>query len=86
MCDRHKRPGAITPVSDVAATASLCAELGYPVSASTLEDRIRDRATSPDRVVYVACRADALIGWIDVGEVHHLQLDAYGEIGGLVAI
>jgi GNAT superfamily N-acetyltransferase len=32
----------------------------------------------------VACRDSIVIGWIDVGIVHHLQVEPSGEIGGLV--
>jgi GNAT superfamily N-acetyltransferase len=38
----------------------------------------------PDRAVFVACIADRVVGWIDVGTAHHLQSDAFGEIGGFV--
>lgn len=71
-------------ISDAAAVAELSAELGYPVAVPTMEERIRSSAASPDRVTYVACLGDAVVGWIDIGVVHHLQSGAYAEIGGLV--
>jgi len=71
-------------VEDAAAAARLSEELGYPVSTAVMEHRIRVLAGLQDRIVYVACSADDVVGWIDVGVVHHLQADAYGEIGGLV--
>lgn len=76
----------IRPVEtiDAEAVAALSDELGYPVSAAAMEQRIRDFALLTDRVVFVACRDDAVIGWIDVGIVHHLQAEPQGEIGGLV--
>jgi len=71
-------------LADAEAAAKLSEELGYPVSPDEMEKRIREVAHLAEHVVYVACIADAVIGWIDVGVVHHLQAEAYAEIGGLV--
>jgi GNAT superfamily N-acetyltransferase len=71
-------------VADAEAVAELSGELGYPVSVAAMEERILAYALLTDRVVLVACRDGAVIGWIDVGIVHHLQVDPSGEIGGLV--
>jgi GNAT superfamily N-acetyltransferase len=71
-------------IQDAAAAAQLSGELGYPVSTAVMEQRIRILAALQDRIVYVACHDGDVVGWIDVGVVHHLQADAYGEIGGLV--
>ena len=71
-------------VADAEAVAALSAELGYPVSVAAMEARIRSYALLTDRVVFVACRDGIVIGWIDVGIVHHLQVEPNGEIGGLV--
>ena len=70
--------------ADAAAVAELSGELGYPVSTAAMEQRIRDRIAFPDHAIYVACVDGTVAGWIDVGVVHHLQLDPYAEIGGLV--
>ena len=69
---------------DAAAVAKLSGELGYPVSTEAMRSRIQARYRFPDHVVYVACQSDVIVGWIDVGIVHHLQADPCGEIGGLV--
>lgn len=37
-----------------------------------------------DHVVYVACLAGEVVGWVDVGVAHHLQSEPRAEIGGLV--
>lgn len=71
-------------IADAAAAASLSGEFGYPVSPEAMERRIRNLALLRDHVVYVACLSDRIAGWIDVGIVHHLQVETYGEIGGLV--
>ena len=70
--------------SDAEAIAKLSAELGYPVSISTMEERIQYASVSPNRATYVACIENAVVGWIDVFEALHLQSGASAEIGGLV--
>jgi (aminoalkyl)phosphonate N-acetyltransferase len=82
-----ERPFSIRPIAaaDAAAAAFLCGELGYPVSASVLEQRIRTIAVLPGHAVLVACLEDGRVaGWIDVSITHHLPAEPYGEIGGLV--
>ncbi len=71
-------------ITDAEAAARLSAELGYPVSPEEMQKRIREVANLAEHAVYVACVANVVAGWIDVGIVHHLQAEAYGEIGGLV--
>jgi GNAT superfamily N-acetyltransferase len=72
-------------LTDTAAVAGLCGELGYPVAESVLEARMRHVAEDPHHAVLVACAPDgALIGWVDVGMTFHLQSGSYAEIGGLV--
>jgi GNAT superfamily N-acetyltransferase len=79
--------------ADAAALASLSGELGYPVSVAEMESRLELMAEKGDHAVLVACDADgiagpgkagAVIGWIDLGIVFHLQSGRYCEIGGLV--
>jgi GNAT superfamily N-acetyltransferase len=70
--------------SDAEEVAELSGELGYPVSAAEMHARIQQFAKLPDRVAFVAYLEDHVVGWIDVGVVHHLQSRPYGEIGGLV--
>lgn len=79
-------PLLIRPIipADALAASLLSAELGYPATPEAIERRIRQLAHLPDHAVYVACRAGAVLGWIDVALVHHLQVEPYGEIGGLV--
>lgn len=69
---------------DAEAVAGLSGEFGYPVSVAMMEERIRCYARLQDRIVYVACLGGAVVGWIDIGVVRHLQVEPYGEIGGLV--
>ncbi len=71
-------------ITDADAAARLSGELGYPVSPAAMERRIQRLANLPDHAVYIACTADSVVGWIDVGIVHHLQAEPYGEVGGLV--
>ena len=71
---------------DAAAAAKLSGELGYPVSTDAMMQRIECLSKLPGHVVYVACVAGAVVGWIDVSAVHHLQSEAHAEIGGLVIL
>lgn len=72
-------------LADAEAAARLSGELGYPVSAQQMAARISAQTHLPDHVTYVAAEPDSgVVGWIDVGIVHHLQADPYAEIGGLV--
>ena len=73
----------MTP-ADAVEAAALSGELGYPVTANEMECRIRELSKAPAHTLFVACSKGAVIGWIDVGIVQHLQSDPYGEIGGLV--
>jgi len=71
-------------IMDAEAAARLSAELGYPVSADTIRRRIENLRNLKDHAVLVACQSDVLAGWIDVGIIHHIQSEPYGEIGGLI--
>ena len=71
-------------IGDAEPAATLSGELGYPVSTAAMERRIEKLHDHKDHVVYVACVSNAVVGWIDVGLVHHLQAEPYGEIGGLI--
>lgn len=70
--------------TDASAVAELTGELGYPASVAAMETRVRNFALLTDRIVFVACRNGAVVGWIDIGIVHHLQAEPDGLIGGLV--
>lgn len=71
-------------LADAEAAAQLSGELGYPVPPERMRERIRRMASLPDHAVFVGCVDGAVVGWIDVGVIHHLQADPYAEIGGLV--
>jgi GNAT superfamily N-acetyltransferase len=70
--------------SDAGQAAELSGELGYAATADAMHARLLQLADLRDHVVYAACLDDEVVGWIDVGIVHHLQSPPYGEIGGLV--
>ena len=70
--------------ADAQEVAELSGELGYPVSAAEMQARIQQLSKLADRVAFVACLENRVVGWIEVGVVHHLQSGPYGEIGGLV--
>jgi len=70
--------------SDAATIAKLSEELGYPAAAAEMKKRIESLAEFTDHVVYVACLAGDLVGWIHVSVTRHLQAETRAEIGGLV--
>lgn len=69
---------------DAAATASLTEELGYSVSPDTMRQRVEFLNRLGGHIVYVACLSGEVVGWIDIRETHHLQVEPCAEIGGLV--
>jgi len=71
-------------ITDAAAVAQLSAEFGYPVSLESMERRVAAFQNLHDHAVFIAHIDATPVGWIDVGIVHHLQSEPYGEIGGFV--
>jgi GNAT superfamily N-acetyltransferase len=71
-------------LSDAAAAAQLSAQFGYPVLLESMERRIAGFQSRHDHAVFIAHIDEIAVGWIDVGIVHHLQSEPYGEIGGFV--
>ena len=74
---------AIT-IADAQAAGELSAEFGYPVPKETMEQRIGLLQGHQDHAIFLALVDQCAVGWIDVGVVHHLQAEPYGEIGGFV--
>jgi GNAT superfamily N-acetyltransferase len=71
-------------IADAEAVAELSGELGYPADCGSMKDRIEGLIGRDNHAVFVACVEGAVIGWIDVAAVRHLQVEPYAEIGGLV--
>lgn len=73
----------ITP-TDTDAAARLSAELGYPTAVEEMQQRIVHSINANDRIVYVACGPETVVGWIEVCVVHHLASGTSAEISGLI--
>ncbi len=71
---------------DAEALAALAGELGYPVTAATIGQRLARLATTPrtDAVLVAVDRADLPVGWLHVGLREALEHGRRGEILGLV--
>jgi GNAT superfamily N-acetyltransferase len=69
---------------DALPAAKLSEELGYAVSPAVMKQRIESLNRLTDHIVYVACLAEEVVGWIDVSITNHLQSEPRAEIGGLV--
>jgi len=71
--------------SDAAQLAHLSLELGYPVSASELQLRLKALLASTRDLVLVAADPDAkLLGWIAVASRLAVEISPRAEITGLV--
>jgi GNAT superfamily N-acetyltransferase len=72
-------------VEDAAEVAELSGQLGYPATAEEIRGRIVALARSDaSQAVFVACRGEEIVGWIDVSLTFHLQTPPFALIGGLV--
>lgn len=71
---------------DAEAIATLAGELGYPVTATAIGERLARLATTPDTdaVLVAVDRADLPVGWLHVGIREALEHGRRGEILGLV--
>ncbi len=77
----------IRPASpaDAPALAALTVQLGYPVTAEAMAQRLATILDAPRDLVLVSCGdRDRPVGWIHVGERQLLEADDYCEILGLV--
>ena len=70
---------------DAAAIARLCAQLGYPVSAAQVTQRLDAllQATDDNALFVLTAQATA-IGWIHVLHARHIEVAAFAEIAALV--
>jgi GNAT superfamily N-acetyltransferase len=71
-------------IDDAPEFARLAAELGYPVPAETMRDRLSTLLQHPDHHVSVVEEGDALLGWIAVEHRRTLESGERIEIVGLV--
>jgi GNAT superfamily N-acetyltransferase len=69
---------------DAAAVAGLSAELGYPVEAAHIRQRLRALVDAPDQIVLVATLGDEVVGWIHGSDQLLLEVGSRCEILGLV--
>jgi GNAT superfamily N-acetyltransferase len=67
---------------DAEAAARLCGQLGYPTTAATLRQRLRER--NDESVLFAACVNGELVGWLNMAIRWSLDSGRYGEIVGLV--
>jgi GNAT superfamily N-acetyltransferase len=72
-------------LSDAAAVADLCSQLGYPATAAEMERRIGPLLERDDHALLVATvDGEWVIGWVHVCAVTLLEIDPLAEIWGLV--
>jgi GNAT superfamily N-acetyltransferase len=68
---------------DAPAIAQLSSQLGYPVEANVMRDRLQRFLPRAKHVVFVA-ETDELVGWIHGAEHELLEVARHCEIWGLV--
>jgi GNAT superfamily N-acetyltransferase len=71
-------------LTDASRLAILSGELGYPVPAETLGERLVRLGAQPDEVVLVAEREGRVVGWIHGAEQHFLEAAPRCELLGLI--
>jgi len=69
---------------DAEAVARLSGELGYSATPDLMKQRIASLQSLTDRIVYVACVAEEVVGWIEVDATSNLASGPRAEISGLV--
>jgi GNAT superfamily N-acetyltransferase len=70
---------------DVTTLARLAGELGYPSTPEQVRERLAVIKAAPYLATFVAVtNGDAVIGWIQLSEVHSLESEPRAEITGLV--
>jgi ribosomal protein S18 acetylase RimI-like enzyme len=80
-------PATVRPatLADAPALAALSGQLGYPVAADGVAERLARLLEEPDQTVWVACAdGSRVIGWIHGGERTLLESEPDCEILGLV--
>ena len=71
--------------SDAEALADLSAELGYPVTAAQVRERLAFVEKKEGHATFVAVAPEkGVVGWIQLSEVRALEVEPRAEITGLV--
>lgn len=71
-------------IEDADAIAALSGQLGYPVSAAAMAERLTRLLGRSDETVLVAHESDMVIGWIHGAEQRFLEAEVRCELMGLV--
>jgi GNAT superfamily N-acetyltransferase len=69
--------------NDAAAIAQLSGQLGYPVEADIMRERLERFLQLEEHAVFVA-ETNEVVGWIHGAEYELLEVGRHGEIWGLV--
>lgn len=71
--------------SDAVALATLSTQLGYPVSAEVMRERLGHKP-DPDRALFVAESGDGVVGCLEVAVMFAWETGEWAEIRGLVVL
>ena len=70
--------------SDAAYLAALSGDLGYPVTAAEMRQRLRRLKPAADNAVFVAETNGEVVGWLHVSVDHLMEVPLRAEVNGLV--
>jgi GNAT superfamily N-acetyltransferase len=71
-------------IEDASQVAELSSQLGYPVTAYEIRERIERIGEKPGNTCFVALDEHRVVGWVHAHEIDRLETPPYAEIGGLV--
>lgn len=74
----------LADIGDASAIAELSGQLDYPTSIQQAEKRLRTILESKEHVVFAACAAEEVVGWLHVFLAIRVESDPFAELGGFV--
>ncbi|MBE9044186.1 GNAT family N-acetyltransferase [Pleurocapsales cyanobacterium LEGE 10410] len=69
---------------DARSIGLLAEQLGYSISEKAIQKYLKSLATPQEWIVYIACKSESILGWINIYLTHGILADRQAEIGGLI--
>lgn len=70
-------------VEDARSVSLLSQQLGYSISEETIQIYLKSLETAKEWIVYIACKSESILGWINVYVTHGILANK-AEVGGLI--
>ena len=71
-------------VEDARSISLLSQQLGYSISEEAIKIYLKSLATAKEWIVYIACKSESILGWINIYLTHGILADKQAEVGGLI--